>query len=1066
MPQQQTKCGQPLDTSKRRQGFALLVTIVLVAFLVLILVGLAALTRVETQVATNTQKLDAARNHALMALNIAIGQLQQHAGPDHRLTAQGNLLGANVGNPWFTGVWTADASGSPVQRTWLVSGNETAPLRFGPSSTLEREGPVTDIAIILGSDGLATNGPETTSPNRVQLVGPQTAQTTGNDMANGSVVVPGVPINVTPPGQTTDRTVGRYAWWVGDQGVKASLALPDRADEVTYAPWYDPTPTTGYDQRGRIRQQIATAPTYFRRVSGQGEYGFDPLDATNENLLPRILEPDHFDLLKPAVATAPLSDFRREQFHRLTDRAYAVLANTLTAADAHRGLQRDLSQAPGELGSAFVAQSNLAAYMETPSATNGAVPPITSHDSPRRRYRITAPVSSASTPDDPAIDFKVSPVLSSFMLQFRVVRSGGDVQVRARMVVELWNPYTSALVPETLSLHVTGLPQIRITDAAGSGSLVDINLQNPPAFLTRPTSGNPLVVNLPFIANGNNDRTSWLPGRFYAWRTATASPTESADLQFYNKTVSSSWTYANNTLGATDDRLRVDVNADTTLEIELKNSAGDTLATYTSPEFPRFSIDDVENPSTDNNWKFGFGFRLRQPSTLNKDRDWLLGPSGNFAGHAPGANIFVPFNELLGIDPDAYVGTVQTASDIQNFLLFRVMGTTTGTSRSATMDVPVFEMPRLPYLSVGELQQLMLPDLPAFAAGNSWGGKANAWFDRYFFSGLTTAVIPPQVDHGEPLPNWNLQVLDTGATTAGALSSEHLLQAGGFNINSCLPESWRAVLSGVRFSQNRAFDRADIDNSSSATPYTGSQPAAATTTAEYLSDDTLDDDADPIINPVGGPAFFRFPQSAQETYYWVNNSSLPSDFDSTQAFRQGVRGGDQPVDGSTLQTLTTAQIELLADSIVTRLRQHASASGPYRSLQQFLSPDPVWSGRNLLEQAIDDAGINPAAIAPINPVANTGDIGFSSLTLTSADIMTALAPYLRTRSDTFVVRTYGESLNPVTGEVEGRAWCEATVQRFPEPLDPAETNVAAPSSTGFGRAFHITRFRWLSPSDI
>ncbi|MFH1496886.1 MAG: hypothetical protein ABII82_03575, partial [Verrucomicrobiota bacterium] len=69
-------------TRPRRGGFALLITITLVAFLVLILVTLASLTRVETQVATNSQQLDKARQNALMALNIAIGQLQKHTGPD------------------------------------------------------------------------------------------------------------------------------------------------------------------------------------------------------------------------------------------------------------------------------------------------------------------------------------------------------------------------------------------------------------------------------------------------------------------------------------------------------------------------------------------------------------------------------------------------------------------------------------------------------------------------------------------------------------------------------------------------------------------------------------------------------------------------------------------------------------------------------------------------------------------------------------------------------------------------------------------------------------------------
>ena len=52
-----------------------------------------------------------------------------------------------------------------------------------------------------------------------------------------------------------------------------------------------------------------------------------------------------------------------------------------------------------------------------------------------------------------------------------------------------------------------------------------------------------------------------------------------------------------------------------------------------------------------------------------------------------------------------------------------------------------------------------------------------------------------------------------------------------------------------------------------------------------------------------------------------------------------------------------------------------------------------------------------------------------------ADILTAIGPFLQCRSDTFLIRTYGESLNPVTDEVESRAWCEATVQRIPNRVD-------------------------------
>jgi len=1073
--------GGPSSVRPRR-GFALLITITLLAFLVLLLVSLASLTRVETAVAANNQVLSQARQQALMGLNIALGQLQAHAGQDSRLTAQANLLGANVGNPWFTGVWTADVAGAPVQRAWLVSGNETNPMRFGPSSILGREGPVPEIALVFDGNGRATNGPESGSPNRVQLVGAVSAVSTGTAMDHGGVVVPGVPVNAEVPGVSGVRTIGRYAFWVGDQGVKASLALADRADEVTYSPWYDTTAATPYDQRARIRQQIATAPTFFRRLGGVEERGFDPLNTDNASRLSRVLTGQHMDMLEPAVATAPLDAFRREFFHTFTDRAAGVLANTLPHAWSQRGLQRDLSQAPALLGDAFVAQSNIAAHMEAPASGSTAVPPITTLNAERRRHRFRAPVTSAATADDPEIEFKVAPVLNSFMLQYRFFRdasAGGRLVLRSRMFVEMWNPYSVALAPETFSLEIEGLPSVQVSIGA-AGTPTTLELSNLPAVLQADSSATSMQVDLPFGTGAQADHRSWLPGRVYAWRTESGTP--SANLQFYNKGLTvTGWTYPATGIlvglvpGIDDegnpvsvpDQIRVERNASTTLTVRVKNLAGDVLAVYTSPALPDFAVEDVND--SEENWAFGWAFRLRQPSVFNSDRDWLTTSGRDLRSSHLVSSAFGAFHENLDLEPSSYGGDFSPAGDdMMNYAIFRRASTGSSlaalqSTRSANLDLPVFELPRLPYLSVGELQHLALPANQPFAAGNSWGGAVNSWFDRFFFSGVTAAGGTPNIAAGQPLPNWNLQAFDAQAVTAGALSSRYLLQAGAFNVNSALPEAWRAVLSGVRFSPAHAFRRANIENGSSVTLYTGSQPAPASATAavvdETLNDGTLSDDT-----AVGGPAFFRFPQSAQETYFWAD-TAIEGDF-RKQAFRQGVRGGDAAIDGSTLHTLTTAQIDALATAIVTRVREHAAGAGPYASLQAFLAPNAAWGGRNLLERAIADVGINPASISPVSPVADLTDIGFSSLTLTSGDIMTALAPYLRTRSDTFIVRTYGESINPVTQEVSGRAWCEAVVQRLPTPLDSTEVNFAAPDPSGFGRAFRVTQFRWLSPSDI
>ena len=1014
-----------------------------------------------------------------MALNIAVGQLQAHAGPDSRLTAQANLMGVNVSNPWFTGVWTADEAGAPVHRAWLVSGNETQPMRYGPSSGLGREEPQPEIALSFDAHGVAINGPESANPNRVELVGAASAARSGAAMTHGGVVVPGVPLNAVVPGFATERTVGRYAFWVGDQGVKASLALADRTDEVRYSPWYDATAGVGYDQRARIRQQIATVPTFFRRTGGMDDTGFDPLAAANSPWLARVLEREHFDLLTPAVATAPLSVFRREYFHTFTDRAYAVLANTLPLSSPRRGLQRDLSLDPGQLGPAFIGASNLAGYMEAPSAGNTAVPPITCYDSERRRYKLTATAVSPATAEEPAIEYTVAPELNSLFVRFKFFEDEGRLVVSSRMFVELWNPYTSGLVPEDLVLEISGLPEVQVGIGSGESATSGlVDLQRPPPDVSGNGIPAPMRVRLPVGSGAQADHKSWLPGRVYAWRTPPVSAANPADLVFYDKRINvTGWTYpATGLAAAAGAPIRIEANAPCTLVVKLMRANGELLATYASPEFPAFAVADanVIEPasSTGKNWAFGFGFRRKQPSSFNRDRDWLsVGGEDMRAAMVP-ASASVAFHENLDVEPSAYAGSFAVGGDdMKNYAIFRRASTETSlaalqSTRSANLDLPVFELPRLPYLSVGELQHLTLPMERPFAAGNSWGGQANTWFDRFFFSGVTAVGGGPDIAAGQPLPNWNLQPLTTSLAEAGALSSRHLLQAGGLNVNSALPEAWRAVLSAVRFSPARAFRRAAIDNSASVNSHTGSQPNPATATGsavdEVLNDTTLASDA--VANAVGGPAFFRFPQSAQETYFWANTAT-EGDF-CKQAFRQGVRGGDQAIDGSQLHTLTTNQVADLAAAIVARLRERAAVSGPYGSMRDFLAPNPTWGGRNLLEQGIADAGLNAASISPVSPVANVGDIGFSSLTLTSGDIMTALAPYLRTRSDTFVVRAYGEAVNPVDQSIEGRAWCEAVVQRFPAPVDPDEPDVAAPSGAGFGRDFKIIQFRWLTRADI
>ena len=163
-----------------------------------------------------------------------------------------------------------------------------------------------------------------------------------------------------------------------------------------------------------------------------------------------------------------------------------------------------------------------------------------------------------------------------------------------------------------------------------------------------------------------------------------------------------------------------------------------------------------------------------------------------------------------------------------------------------------------------------------------------------------------------------------------------------------------------------------------------------------------------------------------------------------------------------MRTLSPAQVSALAAKITDAIRSRQAERGPFRSLEEFLAPATP-DAPSLLERAIADAGLN---------VEEDGTpIDFSSQFLTQGDIMTALAPVLFARSDTFLVRAYGEAYNPATQAAEGKAWCEAIVQRLPEYLDASQPPETAPDDLNAvnarnGRRFRIVSFRWLTRSDL
>ncbi|MEZ7955870.1 MAG: hypothetical protein QMB90_01460 [Rubritalea sp.] len=188
--------------------------------------------------------------------------------------------------------------------------------------------------------------------------------------------------------------------------------------------------------------------------------------------------------------------------------------------------------------------------------------------------------------------------------------------------------------------------------------------------------------------------------------------------------------------------------------------------------------------------------------------------------------------------------------------------------------------------------------------------------------------------------------------------------------------------------------------------------------------------------------------------------------------------------------LTDTEIRELAEAVVRQVKKR----GPFRSLGEFvnrrLTTDEDLALYGALQAALEDPEVSinadyqgngkeikAADIEQTNypfPAAALGSrYQGTPVYINQADILTPIAPIIQARSDTFVVRGYGESVSPDGTRVLARAWCEAVVQRVADYLEatadaPEVPQAAIESSVNrsFGRRFVIKGFRWLSSPNV
>jgi len=240
-------------TGLRANGFALVVTISLMALLTVIGIGLLSLSSIALRGASQSSALAEARANARLGLLIAIGELQRELGPDQRVSATGSILeGGDPNHPHWTGVWDSWKAGKDTSGSDVASEHSTiyrvSDRGLSPSYQEDRKDHFRRWLVSLKpgeQEGLD-------SPKSVSLTA------TKNPGANDDAVLLVAEGSLGKTADTKDRVTarlldvestagsGRFGWWVGDESVKArviadsfeldsTLSLADRISRVQAA---------------------------------------------------------------------------------------------------------------------------------------------------------------------------------------------------------------------------------------------------------------------------------------------------------------------------------------------------------------------------------------------------------------------------------------------------------------------------------------------------------------------------------------------------------------------------------------------------------------------------------------------------------------------------------------------------------------------------------------------------------------------------------------------------------------------------------------------------------------
>ena len=246
-----------------RRGFALVITLALLALLVLAVLALSTLVRVNGQIANASVYQTQARQNALLGLSIGLSDLQVKAGANTQITAMAGItnIAANANNRTrhWCGVW--DNAGTFIG--WLTSGAQP------------------------GAGAAAVQGGLTT----IELIGTNAVGAAAANSEHGIAGLIAIKVTETQVAPGTLTQVGDYAYLISDEGVKI--------------PSYSPTSVLG------------SAPVVFSTLATNAQGKLRDAIGGNQANLPKTVSYEQLSLIPtPAVALTP--SVLQDNFHHST----------------------------------------------------------------------------------------------------------------------------------------------------------------------------------------------------------------------------------------------------------------------------------------------------------------------------------------------------------------------------------------------------------------------------------------------------------------------------------------------------------------------------------------------------------------------------------------------------------------------------------------------------------------------------------------------------------------------------------------------------------------------------